>query len=90
MFATFLRIETLTFGARPNLKWLPAQSVFQSGLVEASSRIYSPAGNETLMALGKQCLSEKAGVTSVPNVLSGCLAYIYSAAALEIDFYYHC
>ena len=42
------------------------------------------------MALGKQCLSEKAGVTSVPNVLSGCLAYIYSAAALEIDFYHHC
>ena len=40
------------------------------------------------MALGKQCLSEKAGVTSVPNVLSGYLAYIYSAAALEIDFYH--
>ena len=55
---TFLRIETLTFGARPSLKWLPAQSVFQSGLVfeQASSRIYSLVGNETLMALGKLCL----------------------------------
>ena len=34
---TFLRIETLTFGARPSLKWLPAQSVFQSGLVASQS-----------------------------------------------------